>query len=51
MSESLPLPTCGQLYLVLAMGDSGRDLEKHELLEGLDEARAILAQVRPKRRQ
>ena len=36
----------GQLFLVIAMGDSGRDLEKHELTRGLDEARAILAQVR-----
>ena len=34
-----------QLYLVLAMGDSGRDLEKHVLSRGLEEATAILVQV------
>ncbi len=35
-----------QLYLVLAMGDSGRDLEKHVLSKGIHEAKAILLQVR-----
>ena len=34
-----------QLYLVLAMGDSGRDLEKHVLSRGVEEATAILVQV------
>ncbi len=35
-----------QLYLVLAMADSGCDLEKHKLSKGMEEAKAILTQVR-----
>jgi len=34
-----------QLFLVIAMSDSGRDLEKHVLSSGMEEARAILAQA------
>ncbi|GAX83992.1 hypothetical protein CEUSTIGMA_g11417.t1 [Chlamydomonas eustigma] len=34
-----------QLYLLIAMEDSGRDLEKHELSKGFEECIGILAQT------
>ncbi len=35
-----------QLYLVIGMADCGSDLERHRVA-GWDEARALMAQVRP----
>jgi hypothetical protein len=39
-----PLPACLQLYLILAMADCGKDLEKASV-PGYDQARSLLAQV------